>query len=228
MSSIHTLEMKINDLPLHKKPREKLLLKGINGLSDAELLAVLLRSGYRGKSAVEVAERLLQQWTLSEICTLPLPKLAKLKGIGLSRASAISAAKGIAERLGNDQSLLAINTPQEVVKLTQFLRHKKQEYLVVLYLGARHQLLAQETITIGTLNCSLIHGREVFAPALVHRAAFIILVHNHPSGDPQPSADDLEVTEKLLSIGELLDIPVVDHVIVAHDNWCSLKQQKLL
>jgi DNA repair protein RadC len=220
--------MKIADLPLHKRPREKLILKGSDGLSEGELLAILLRTGYQGKSSLEVAERILQKYSLNELFNLKLEKLSQIKGVGPTRASLLLAVAALYQRLQPDIQNPIISAPKDVVQLTQFLKNKKQEYLVVLYLNARHQLLVQETITIGTLNSSLIHGREVFAPAIVHRAAFVILVHNHPSGNAYPSADDIEVTEKLQDIGELLDIPVIDHVIIAEDGWCSLKEEKLL
>lgn len=220
--------MRIADLPQHLKPREKLQIKGIGGLKDTELLAILLRSGYQGKSALDIAERLLNRYSLAQLLILPHQTLCKLKGLGTSRAAMLLAVKGICDRLTVTQDFGNLNKPEDVLSLVQYLKSKKQEHLVAIYLDARGQLISQETITIGILNTSLIHAREVFAPAITLRAANLILVHNHPSGNPHPSTDDLDVTEKLTEVGELLDIPLIDHLIIAQDGWFSFRQQKLL
>ncbi len=218
----------MHDLPPHKRPREKLAEKGSDSLSDSEILALLLSGGYRGQNAVDVATRILTHYTLTQLSRLSYSELLKLKGLGSAKASTLVAATSLASRIFGSSDLPTVSQPSDVVKMTHELQTMKQEHLVGLYLNARHQVIAKETLSIGTLTASPVHPREIFAPALSHRAAEIILVHNHPSGDAQPSAEDVEVTEKLAEAAEILDIALIDHVIVAKDGWCSLKAEKLL
>lgn len=215
------------DRPTHLRPREKLFTKGSQALTAAELVAILLRTGYPGRNALELAHYVLHKYPLSKLEQIPLATLAALKGMGTSRAATLHAALALSHLVHN-QGVLEITSPALVYNLVQSLSTKKQEHLVGLYLNARHQLLHQQTISIGTISSNLIHPREVFAPALHHRASGIIVVHNHPSGDTRPSREDLLATEKLVEAGELLDIPVLDHLIVGHHQWLSFKQEKLL
>ncbi len=220
--------MKIHDLPQHQRPREKLAEKGVDALSIQELIAILLRTGYKGKSALEIAHRLCQTYSLAQLKTLALPKLASLKGIGMARASQLKAAFVLGELVDPEQERTAISTPPLVYELCRYLTSKKQEHLVALYLNARNQLIIQVTISIGTISSSLVHPREVFAPALEHRASGVILVHNHPSGDSSPSEEDIIITQKLIEAGEILDIKLVDHVIVSTQGWKSLRHEQLI
>jgi DNA repair protein RadC len=220
--------MKITQLPSFTRPREKLSEKGADALSDAELLAILLRTGYTGRSALEISRRMLRRNTLPRLLNLSLTQLADLKGVGSSRASILVACTEIARRLNRQDQSTTIKTPHDVAQVAQFLIAKKQEHLLCLYVNARNQLLAQEVVSVGTVNSSLIHPREVFAPALQHRAAGVIVVHNHPSGETLPSEEDIITTEKLVEAGNLLDIPILDHVIVGKNGWSSLKQEQLI
>ncbi|HYD35730.1 MAG TPA: DNA repair protein RadC [Vitreimonas sp.] len=220
--------MKISDLPTHSRPREKLIEKGITGLTSAEVFALILRTGYHGKSAVEVAQRILRTYTLEQLSKLSLTELSEIKGIGPSRASNLMAAFEIGRLIINYDHQVRISAPKDIYQLCQNLLAKKQEHLVAFYLDARSQLIAQETLTVGTLTSGIVHSREVFAPALRHRAACIILAHNHPSQDTEPSLDDIQATEKLIDAGDLLDIPIIDHVIVSRRGWTSLREQKLI
>jgi DNA repair protein RadC len=220
--------MKLADLPSHTKPREKLQARGHHGLTDAELLAILLRIGYKGTNAIELAERILKKYPLAQLLSVSLPELMKFRGIGVAQASCLSAAIALAQRLDAHQAPLPVSQPSEVAHLMQPYRHRKQEYLVCFYLDARHQLLDQRVISQGTVNSSLIHPREVFAPALELRASGVILAHNHPSGITEPSPEDLVTTEKVVAAGDLLDIPVLDHVIVSARGWYSLRSQGLI
>jgi len=220
--------MKLKDMPLAHRPQEKLVSRGPNGVDEAELLAILLKTGYRGHDVLDMSRRILRTHSLAELLALPLEKLAEIKGLGRSRAALLKAVASIAERVHSVPNLPSLSSPEEIVQVTHHLAGLQQEHFVALFLNARYQLLMIQAITIGTLNASLVHAREVFAPAIAQRAAFVILVHNHPSGNPEPSADDVEVTEQMVEIGQLLDIPVLDHVIVAKDGWRSLKQLKLL
>lgn len=204
------------------------MIKGVSGLSDAELLALVLRSGYAGHSALDIAKHLLETHSLPTLLSQPLSQLAAVKGVGWSRACTLHAAVELARVSLSSTIQLSIRSPNEIYNLTAFLTKKNQEHAVCLYLNARNQLLSQETISIGTVNASLVHPREVFAPALRHHASGLILVHNHPSGDPTPSPEDLVITDKLEETGKIMDIPLLDHVIVAHQDWYSFKQKGLL
>lgn len=222
------LSMKIQNMPIHTRPREKLLQLGGNGLTDAELLAILLQTGYKGKDVLEVAKRILHNKNLKELFSTDTLSLQAIKGIGTSKAVLLAAVQALAIRLHEADSSPLVNRPQDLVELNHHLLDMKREHLLGYYLNARHQLVAQETLSIGTLDSSLIHPREVFSPALQHRSAGVILVHNHPSGNPQPSPEDIEVTEKLVEGGELLSIPLLDHIIIAKEGWYSFRQEKLL
>lgn len=219
--------MKIHDLPRHRRPREKLLARGGGALSDAELLAVILRTGFHGKSALEVAQRLLKERDVSELLHTPLAELAKRRGVGMSRATVLMAAIELASR-SLHTSPATLTSPQQLAASLQYLSKYAQERVVALYLNARNHVIYQATISVGTVNSALIHPREVFAPAIEHKAASVILAHNHPSQDARPSEEDIIVTGRLVAAGELLDIPLLDHLIVTATGWTSFKQEQLL
>ena len=215
--------VKIKDLPKHKRPREKLLEKGANALKDHELLAILLRTGYQGKSAIEVAKRILKTTPFKKLTNLPIEDLAKLKGVGKSRAAIISSSFAIGKRTYQKDNSIIIKTPEDAVKVVSFLKNKKREYLVAIYLNARKQLITTKTISIGTLTTNLVHPRELFRPAIQNNAASVIIAHNHPSGDTQPSFEDKKVTQKLIKAGKILGIILDDHIIITKNNHTSLK-----
>lgn len=215
--------MRLKDLPKFKRPREKLFEKGAEALKDYELLAILLRTGYAGKSALEVAKRILSTHTLENILNTNSQTLSKIKGIGKSRAATISASLELVKRYLGVNKEIKIKTSEDIAKAADFIKNKKQEHLIAFYLNARGNIIATQTISIGTINASLIHPREVFAPALEFRASQVALAHNHPAGDPKPSFDDLAVTKKLKQASELLGIDFLDHVIVAKNGFESCK-----
>lgn len=215
--------VKIKDLPKHKRPREKLLEKGANALKDHELLAILLRTGYQGKSAIEVAKRILKTTPFKKLTNLPIEDLAKLKGVGKSRAAIIASSFAIGKRTYQKDNSIIIKTPEDAVKVVSFLKNKKREYLVAIYLNARKQLITTKTISIGTLTTNLVHPRELFRPAIQNNAASVIIAHNHPSGDTQPSFEDKKVTQKLIKAGKILGIILDDHIIITKNNHTSLK-----
>ncbi|MBU1200652.1 DNA repair protein RadC [Patescibacteria group bacterium] len=216
--------VKIKDLPKHKRPREKLLEKGPNALKDHELLAILLRTGYQGKSAIEIAKRILKTIPLKKLTNLPIEDLAKLKGVGKSRAAIIASSFAIGKRTYQEDNSIVIKTPEDAVKVVSFLKNKKREYLVAIYLNARKQLITTKTISIGTLTTNLVHPRELFRPAIRNNAASVIIAHNHPSGDTQPSVEDKKVTQKLIKAGKILGIKLDDHIIITKNNHTSLKE----
>ncbi|MDD5528322.1 MAG: DNA repair protein RadC [Patescibacteria group bacterium] len=217
---------KIKDLPRHERPREKLIAKGPQNLKDKELLAILLGIGRAGKNVLEVAQEILEKNPMKKLLALDYPKISAIKGIGPGKACSLLAAFELTKRAleVEDNNLPAINSAKDAVAQLQELRTAKKERFVVLYLNARNQLIHKETISIGTLNASLVHPREVFEPAVRNPASQIIIAHNHPSGDLSPSEEDIKITGRLKAAGELLGIEVLDHLIVVENNFFSLKE----
>jgi len=222
--------MKIKDLPKIERPREKLIAKGSENLKDSELLAILLRTGRAGKNVIEIASQILTRYSKKRLLQTTYEDLLKIKGIDSAKATTLLAAFELSKRAlkVDDSNLPIISTPKDVVAQLTELRHNKKENFVALYLNARNQLLHKETISIGTLNANLVHPREVFEPALKHSAANIMVVHNHPSGDPKPSEDDLEITKRLAEAGEIMGVEVLDHIIMTNNSQFSFKDEKLL
>lgn len=216
---------------LHRteKPREKLSRRGAEVLRDEELLAILLRTGYAGKDVLTLSRELTKRFPGKKMFELPFAELAKIKGVGGTRAASLLAAWELAKRHQNGHgNLPVIQTPEAVCDQVTEIRGRKKEHFLVLYLNTRNQLLAKEFVSIGTLNASLVHPREVFEPAVRLSAASVVLVHNHPSGDPSPSEEDRELTRRLAEAGRLLGIDVLDHVIVAEGRHFSLQENGLM
>jgi DNA repair protein RadC len=218
---------KIKDLPRHERPREKLIEKGPSGLKDKELLAILLGTGRAGKSVLEIAQEILAKHPMKNLLVLDFKKLAEIKGIGPSKACSLLAAFELTKRAleVEDNNLPTINSARDAVAQLQELRIAKKENFIVLYLNARNQLIHKEIISVGTLNASLVHPREVFKPAIDHLAAGIIIAHNHPSGELVASEEDIKVTKRLATAGELFGIEVIDHLIIAAGGFISLKEK---
>lgn len=221
---------KIKNLPKHERPREKLIEKGATALKDKELLAILLGTGRAGKNVIEVAAEILEKHKMKKLLALSYSEMAKIKGIGPAKATALLAAFEITKRAlaVEDNNLPMINSAKDAVAQLQELRSAKKEHFIVLYLNARNQLIFKETISVGTLNASLIHPREVFEPAVRYLAAQVVIAHNHPAGDPSPSQEDLELTKQLVDAGKLLGIELKDHVVVSKTNFFSFADHKLL
>ena len=213
-------------------PRERLDALGPEALSDGELLALLLRTGGRAGGVVCVATRLLATaGSLESIARSTARELAAVPGVGPAKAATVSAAFELGRRMAGRRLRegAPLRGPEDVFRhYHPSLRHVVQERFFVVMLDGRHRVLGQEVISQGTLTASLVHPREVFRPALRASAAALILVHNHPSGDPTPSAEDREVTTRLMRAGEILGIRVIDHVVVAERGYCSLREAGLL
>ena len=224
------LIMKIKDLPKAERPREKLIAKGVENLKDSELLAILLRTGRVGKNVIEISLQILSKYSKKRLLQMTYQDLLKIKGIDSAKATMLLSAFELSRRAleVDDSNLPVISTPKDVVAQLTELSQNKKEHFVVIYLNARSQLVHKETISIGTLNANLVHPREVFEPALKHSAANIMVAHNHPSGDPEPSEDDLEITKRLMEAGKMMGVEVLDHVIVAKNSHFSFKEEKLL
>jgi DNA repair protein RadC len=210
--------IRIKDLPLHERPRERLVATGADTLKTSELLAILLRTGSKGISAVDLGERLLQQFgTLDKLARAPLPELQKVKGIGRDKAIALKSAFTLAQRMAQEirHDSPVLDRPDFVADLLrEEARFQPVETFHVLLLNTRRRLIRMEKISQGTLDTLLVHPREVFKAAISANAAAVVLVHNHPSGDPTPSEGDIRVTRDLIRAGQLLKIDVLDHVII--------------
>lgn len=215
--------VKIKNLPKHEQPREKLIEKGPDNLRDNELMAILLRTGVEGKDVMKVSAEILSKYPKKKLLALNYKDLAKIKGIGPGKACLLLAAFELTKRAleVEDNNLPTINSAKDAVAQLQELRTAKKEHFVVLYLNARNQLVYKETISIGTLNASLVHPREVFKPAIEHLAASIILAHNHPSGEVEASRADEKMTERLREAGKLLGIDVKDHIIITKNAFTN-------
>ena len=216
--------VRIKNIPKFKRPREKLSELGEKALKDYELLAILLRTGYQGKSVLDIAKRILKKFSLEKLSQLDFKKLSSLKGVGKSRAATIISAFSLGRRINNNQKSIKINSAEDAVKVLSFIKDKKREYFVSLYLNAGNELIAQEIISIGTIDTGLVHPREVFYPAIKHKAVAIIVAHNHPSGKTIPSRHDIEITKTLARAGEILNINLLDHIIVTSNSYINLKK----
>ena len=225
----------IRELPKEERPREKLQRHGANVLSDAELVAIFLRTGMKGRSAIELAKELLGRHSLSALVEAPLEELSKIKGIGPTKAIQLKAAFEVAKRLARPRERFAVNDPATAAGLVLGeMRHLDREEFRVLLLNTKNFLIRVAGISRGSLNASIVEPREVFKDAIAASAAGMILVHNHPSGDPTPSSEDIAITKRLVKAGELLNIAVLDHIIVGlpdgrrDRDYVSLKELGLM
>ena len=219
---------KIKDLPKVERPREKLMQYGPEKLSNSELLAILLRSGKKGENVIELANKILKRFSKDELPSLTFNDLKDYPGLGPAKACEIIACFELGKRLLKDKKAEIYLEPKEIWEELKDLRDHRKEHFVIFYLDSRNQEIKREIISVGSLNANLVHPREVFEPAVRNLAAQIILAHNHPSGDPEPSEDDLLLTKKLVESGKILGIEVSDHIIVAKDNFFSFKNKGII
>ncbi len=210
------------------RPRERLRSLGAAALADAELLALVIGSGVAGRSALRTAQGLSQR-PVRELAAWPFARWLAVAGVGPARAAALCASFELGRRsLEPASGSGAVRGPDDVICHVRDLVRARREHFVVLLLNARHEMERRETISIGSLNASIVHPREVFQPAIIHSAASLVLVHNHPSGDPEPSEEDLSITRRLVQVGDLMGIGVLDHVIVAARGVVSLRARGAL
>lgn len=225
----------IKHWPETERPRERLLKHGADHLSDAQLLAIALRTGNKDKSAVNLGLALLDIYkTLGNIEGTSLRELQErpeLKGIGAAKLAQLKAAFELGRRLLREESGFHAHFSSSHAVYAYFasrFRHLKKELFVALFLDAKNKLIREYKVSEGTLTNSMIHPREAFKQAIKESAASVIFVHNHPSGDPSPSQDDLAVTRRLKDVGELLGIPVLDHIIIGDGTYVSLKEKGIV
>lgn len=221
---------KIKDLPKHKRPREKLTERGAENLTNAELLAILIRTGRAGKSALEIAKETLKKYPLTKLLSVTQDELYNIRGLEGTKSITIQAALELGRRASGtfDDSLPILDSVNATLAQLHDIRTKQKEYFLVLYLNARKQLIRKETISIGTITETLVHPREVFQPAISCFACSVILAHNHPDNNIEISDADRKMTEKLIQSGAILDIEVIDHIIVTNNNYVSFKEKGIL
>lgn len=223
----------IRELPRSERPRERLVSLGANALSSAELLALMIGAGSVSGSALQVGQALLagSGGSLRRLAMQPVAALTSVAGVGMARAVTVHAALELGRRCATEvrDDGAPVRSPRDVVRhFAPRLEDLPVEEFHVAVLDAQHRLERDVTVTRGILTSSLVHPREVFREAIAERAAAVILVHNHPSGDPTPSADDRVVTEQLVAAGKVLDIPVHDHIIIGRGRYTSFAEAGLL
>ena len=221
--------MTIHDLPVADRPRERLQRVGIEALSAQELLALILGWGISGESVMVTAQRLLSQFGgLKGIASASLEELSQVRGIGIAKASQIRAAVELANRVEGyleSTDKTPLKTPEDIANLVRGrLKDKKKEYFLAILLDTRNQLIRIAEISVGSLDSSIVHPREVFKEAISASAASIIFVHNHPSGDTEASEEDIALTKRLAEAGEIVGIEVLDHLIIGGKSHISLKR----
>jgi DNA repair protein RadC len=219
----------IRDFPHEERPRERLLSDGPSNLSNQELLAILLRTGTKKESVLQLSNRLLNHFEgLRLLKDASVEEITSIKGIGQVKAVQIMASIELGRRIGRLQyeDRYVIRSPEDGAKyVMDDMRFLSQEHFVCLYLNTKNQVLHRQTIFIGSLNASIVHPREVYKEAFRRSAASVICIHNHPSGDPAPSREDIEVTKRLVECGKILGIELLDHLIIGEHKYVSLKEK---
>ena len=220
----------IRELPRSERPREKMILKGAQNLKDEELLAIVIRTGTKEKSALDLAKQILKKFSKKRFQKLNYQDLIKIKGINSAKACEILAAVEFGKRIleVGEETLPKIESTRDVISQFSYLREKQREHLAALYLNARNEVVFKKHLFVGTLDANICHPREIFKYAIEKNSASIILVHNHPSGDPTPSRADLEITKRIVEAGKIMGIDVLDHIIITRTKIFSFKEKKLI
>ena len=221
--------MKINDLANHQKPRERMLNYSASHLSHAELLAILINTGRKGYSSLDIANELLKSIVnLKELKHLSINDLNKIKGVGLYKALTLKAAFELGERMhsGSVDDKIQINNPKDAADFMMGkMEHLTQEKFIALFLNSKNIIIKQKTIFMGTLNSAIVHPREIYSEAVKCASNAIIVLHNHPSGDTTPSLEDIKTTDRLRECGDILGIQLLDHVIIGDHTYLSMVEE---
>lgn len=226
----------VRDLPKSERPRERLIKLGQEALSSQELLALIIARGVSGKSVMNIAQELLSKFgTIKGIGEVTIEQLCQMRGVGPAKAAQILACFEIARRIETQEieqssfKKFILGSPESVVKLARpILKDKKKEYFLAFPLNSRNQIMKAEIVSIGSSNASIAHPREIFKQAIANNATSVILVHNHPSGDPEPSEDDKKITTQLIKAGIILGIEVLDHIVIGQESFVSFKNKSLM
>ncbi|MDW7777232.1 MAG: DNA repair protein RadC [Methanosarcinales archaeon] len=228
MSEYH---IRIQDLQPQDRPRERLLKNGPAALSDSELLAIVMRTGTRGENVLNLCSRILSTYNIQQLSRASPTKLQEIRGVGAAKAAEMAAMFELARRLETftEEERPRISSPEAAYRfLYPKLREQKKESFIALHLDTKNKLLREETVSVGSLNANIVHPREVFKTAIQESAAAIIVAHNHPSGDPSPSQNDIDITRKLVETGRVIGIELYDHIIIGDGRFLSLKEQNLI
>lgn len=221
--------MKICELASRDKPRERLLRFGVQALSNAELLALILGSGTRNENVLVLAQRILSTMRISQLKTMSVTELLNIRGIGHAKACQLIALGELKHRNDASEDVIKISGPEDVARFAyEFIGDACQEIFMVLHLNTQNEVISKSEVSKGILNSAVIHPREVFSQAIKEGAHSIIVCHNHPSGHCEPSSEDLDATKKLIKAGEVVDIQVLDHVIIGKgkkNEWWSWKEK---
>lgn len=223
----------IKDLPSDERPRERLVKHGAESLSLQELLSLIFGRGVKGESVVNISLKLISAFgSLNQLSEASIEELKMIKGLGLAKACQLKACFEISKRLVKEENLnknTIIKSPKDIFPLLkEKIVNFHKEYFIVTSLDSRNKTISIDIVSIGTLNSSLIHPRETFEIAIRNHAAKIIICHNHPSGELEPSKDDLTITQGLVKAGKLLGIEITDHLIISKDNYFSFKGKKII
>ena len=219
--------MKIHDMPESGRPRERFVKFGASALSDAELMAIILRTGNKGENVIDMSNRLIAEYGLNKIFDCSIEELQKVKGIGPSKAMQLLAMAEIGKRhSASIRNLKRVTCAKDVFDLFhERLKDEKQEHFYIVMLSTKNHIIGEHLVSKGVLDAAIVEPREVFRPAIKSAASRIILIHNHPSGDPSPSDEDIEVTKKLMNAGEMMNIKVLDHVIIGDGKVWSWSEK---
>lgn len=225
--------MKIKALPRSERPVEKTITKGASSLSNSELLAILLGSGTREKSAIGLAEDIISKDKsgISHLAESSVQELMSINGVGQSKAARVVAAVELGKRISTAPRVkrMGVESSDDIARLfIEDMRYEKREIFKALLLNPRGEIISIETVSVGELTSTLVHPREVFSQAVKRSAAGIVFVHNHPSGNPEPSEEDIKTTERLVACGKLLGIVVIDHIIIGDGQYCSMQSLELM
>lgn len=222
----------IKDLPEDIRPRERLLKEGVEALSDIEILAILLRTGSREATALDLASLIMLRFkSLRQLLGATIEELGEIKGVGPAKACQIKAALELARRTAkySDQPRPVIKSPDDAAALVmEEMRHFDREHFRAILLNTKNQVIGTDNVSVGTLNSSVVHPRELFRNAIKRGAASVILLHNHPSGDPTPSREDKDITQRVIEVGNIIGIEVLDHIIIGDNKFISLKAHGLI
>lgn len=230
-----TLKLKMKDIPVTERPYEKLEASGPEMLSNAELLAIIIKSGSKDETSVALAQKVLlkcgENTGVSSLYNLSLEEFKSIKGIGRVKAIQIMAALELSKRISSSSvnERTAVKSPGDVGRLLmESMRYIKKEVFKLLMLDTKNHIIRQIDISVGSLNSSIVHPREVFSPAIKACCSSVLLVHNHPSGDPEPSSEDIETTQRLVAAGNILGIKILDHIIIGDGRFISFKERSLI
>lgn len=224
--------MALRETPVNERPRERMQAHGAEALSNAELLAILLRTGSAEESVLRLAERILREaGSLKGLNEMRLEQLTALRGVGPAKALQIQASIELGRRLCRSapESRHTIRTPGDAAELLmEDMRYLRKEHFVCLYLNTKNHVIGRETISVGSLNVTIVHPREVFRAAIQRSSAAILCAHNHPSGDPTPSPEDIDLTARLAEAGAVVGIELLDHLVIGDGVFVSMKEKGLM